>query len=255
MGAFTARSIVRLNKAIYGSIEHCAIGGSAGNGIRVGDPGGHYVNAVQIEKCTFNHNVDAHILLGTSDGEMIAIRDCGFEAGTNTTAIRGATRARDGNGHQLYSPLIEGCWAGDNTKPPVWIDSLYIAAASYPGTIRSCLFGDARRTGKHLILDGPWTVEGCSFQGGTVYSARGGGAGGGPPFDSLQLTALGNNYGVFRPGERIFDAAGFPTAHPWPTNYVSLGNRAPNPSPGDSGGAQHPSVQPAAANRITALHT
>lgn len=260
MGAFTARSIVRLNKAIYGSIERCGITGSAGNGIRVGDPGGHYVNAVQIEKCTFNHNLDAHILIGTNDGENVTIRDCGFEAGTNITAIRGATVARDGKGHALYSPLIEGCWAGDNTKAPIWIDSLYIAGSSYPGTIRSCLFGNARQTGKHLILDGPWTVEGCSFQGGTVYSAHGGGAGGSHPYESLRLTALGNNYAPSKDAEgneflNIFDPHGFPAAHPWPTNYVSLGNHSPIPSQNDSHGQNFSSVQPAAANRITALHT
>jgi predicted HTH transcriptional regulator len=51
---------------------------------------------VKVDNCTFNNSNDAHILLGTSDGENNTIEFCRFEAGNNTTAIRGTTIAVDG---------------------------------------------------------------------------------------------------------------------------------------------------------------
>lgn len=238
-GSFTARSIVRLNKAVIGTISHCHLTGTSGNAIRIGDPGGSYVNAFQVEKCTFNWNEDGHILLGTADGENLVIRDCSFEAGTNTTAIRGATMAHDGGRCQLYSPVIETCWAGDASAATKWIDGLYTTTNDFVGTIRGCLFGNAGG-GMALTLDGTWLVEGCSFDGGSVFSTDSG----------LNLTAIGNFYNAFRPGELIFDPAKFKT---WPASYVSLGNRSATAPPSDPRGPTDPRNAPAAANRITAL--
>lgn len=208
-GSLSARSIVRLNKVVIGTMSHCHLTGTSGNAIRIGDPGGSYVNAFQVEKCTFNDNINAHILLGTADGESIVIRDCTFEAGTRTTAIRGATRAADGGDNALYSPVIECCWFGDAGAPTTWIDGLVAQSNAYTGTIRGCRFASTK--GTHLRLQGRWLVEANSFENGTIYATRGT-----SPLDLIAIANFYNNVShLFYPGD-------FPLGSP-PT-YVSLGN-------------------------------
>jgi hypothetical protein len=208
--SLSARSIVRLNKAVVGTISHCHLTGTSGNAIRIGDPGGGYVNAFQVEKCTFNDNLGGHILLGTADGESIVIRDCTFEAGTRTTGIRGATRAADGADNALYSPVIECCWFGDAGAPTTWIDGVIVQGNAYTGTIRGCRFASTQ--GTHLRLQGHWLVEANSFENGTVYATT--------ATDLLNLVAIANFY---RDVSRLFDPAGFPLGSP--PSYVSLGNQ------------------------------
>lgn len=235
--SLSARSILRLNKAVIGTISHCHLTGTSGNAIRIGDPGGSYVNAFQVEKCAFNFNDNAHILLGTADGESIVIRDCTFEAGINTTAIRGAQAAVDGGSCLLYNPTIENCWCGDASQPTKWVNGLI---AEYPGTIRGCRFASVGPTGVHLTLYGPWNIEGNSFEDGTVYSG------------SPVITAIGNLYNLFRPGEVVFDLKKWPRG--WPTSdFVSLNNVAPSLARTDPRGPQDPHVKPAAATRISDL--
>jgi len=219
----SARSIVRLNKAVIGTISHCGLTGTAGNAIRIGDPGGSYVNAFQVEKCTFNVNNNAHILIGTADGESIVIRDCTFEAGTRTTGIRGATTAVDGGDNSLYSPVIECCWFGDAGAPTTWIDGLIVQsnaqnaaeaglpAAAYTGTVRGCRFASTQG-GTHVRLQGSWLVESNSFEDGTVYATTG--------TASLSLVAIAN---LYNNTSMVFDSAGFPQG--LPARYVSLGNQ------------------------------
>ena len=207
----SARSIVRLNKAVIGTISHCQFTDTAGNAIRIGDPGGSYVNAFQVEKCTFNDNFNGHILLGTADGESIVVRDCTFEAGTAETAIRGATLATDGGDNALYSPVIECCWFGDAGAPTTWIDGLIVQSNAYTGTIRGCRFA-SNRGGTHLSLQGNWLVEANSFENGTVYATG--------DRDSLSMVAIANFYNNT---SRLFDPAGFPQG--FPPRYVSLGNQ------------------------------
>lgn len=218
-----ARSIVRLNKAVIGTISHCGLGVTAGNAIRIGDPGGSYVNAFQVEKCTFNFNANGHILLGTADGESIVIRDCTFEAGIRTTGIRGATRAVDGGDNALYSPVIECCWFGDAGAPTTWIDGLNVQSnahnaaeaglppAGYTGTIRGCRFASTVG-GTHLRLQGAWLVEANSFEDGTVYAAT-------TPAGEMNLVAIANLYNKVT---TLFHPSDFPEGSP--SAYVSLGN-------------------------------
>lgn len=206
----SARSIIRLNKAVIGTISHCHLTGTAGNAIRIGDPGGSYVVALQVEKCTFNENLDGHILVGTADGESIVIRDCTFEAGVRTTGIRGATRAVDGGDNALYSPVIECCWFGDAGAATSWIDGVIVQSNAYTGTVRACRF--ASTEGTHLRLDGRWLVEANSFDRGTVYATTGA--------NLLNLIAIANFYNNV---SQLFDPAGFPVGSP--PAYVSLGNQ------------------------------
>jgi len=77
-----------------------------------------HLTRFQVEKCTFNENLNGHILLGTADGKSIVIRACMFEAGTKTTAMRGATAAVDGGGNALDSPVIECSGAMTQARRP-----------------------------------------------------------------------------------------------------------------------------------------
>lgn len=181
-----ARSIVRFNKAVINQIDHCHWTGGSYN-LRIGDAGGSYVNILTIASCTFNFAANAMIWIGTADGETICIRDCTFEAGTNTTGIYGSQNVPDGGQNQLYSPIIEGNWFGDSSSATKWIDGLVVTSDSYAGIIRNNRFSGTS-SGTHLNnMRGTWVVMGNSFEGGTVYGAQAAG-------HNILAIAIGNYY-------------------------------------------------------------
>lgn len=207
----TARSIIRLNKAVIGQIDHCHLTGAA-NTIRVGDPGGSYVVSLAIEYSTFNFSTDAHILVGSADAESIQINYCTFEAGTNTTAIRGATTAGDGGDNQMYTPVIANNWCGDASGTTVWIKDLRTTSNAFVGTISGNRFAvPGTSSGTHLKLFGKWLVIGNSFEGNTVYDS-------GTPA-AFDLTAISNLYNSVTV---LFNATSFPNGTP--SLYLSLRN-------------------------------
>lgn len=139
------------------------------------------------------------------------IRDCTFEAGTNTSAIRGTSAARDGGDNALYSPVIECCWCGDASGATAWIDGLIVESDAYTGTIRSCRFA-SNAGGTHLNLKGRWLVEANSFEDGTVYDTT--------ASNALDLVAIAN---LYKSVSAVFSAANFPSGAP--PSYISLGNQ------------------------------
>jgi hypothetical protein len=79
----TARSIIRLDRAIIGQISNSQIT-RAQEGIRVGDPGGAYVVSITIDNNTFNFCSTADIMIGSSDAERITIRENTFKPARTT---------------------------------------------------------------------------------------------------------------------------------------------------------------------------
>lgn len=175
----SALSNIRLNRAIIGNIDNIQFAGAV-NPLRLGDPGGSYVVAVQIEKCGFNFADDAHILIASGDAEAIAIRDCTFEAGVNTTAIRGATTAGDGGQNTCYQITIENNWFGDASDVTTWIKDLHPIGPG-PIVVANNYFGGTE-AGSHLSGDGNWLITGNLFTGGTVFSVFDAGGGEHPVF-------------------------------------------------------------------------
>jgi hypothetical protein len=206
-GTFTARSIVRLNKAINGIVQDCGFGGAV-NEIREGDAGGSYVVGVRVTNSTFNHSTDAHIFFGTADGENNTVDNCRFEAGTNTTAIRGATVAVDGAGNLQYNMQILGNWFGDAGAATKWIDSV---GSQTVGTIQGNYFASSgpANSGTHLKLGNKWLVIGNYFADGVAIDST--------AATSLRVTSIGNFYAC---------ASVFPTAWVYanqePLEFVSL---------------------------------
>jgi len=167
-GSTSAAGGIRLSRGIIGTIERCHWAG-AKTGIVLGDPNGQFVNNLVIEKCTFNGQTDCQILLGSNDLEAITVRDCCFEAGTNVTAIRGATGPIDGGQHQTYNMMIENNWFGDSAGNQKWLDNLSTQSNSYFGTIAKNRFAGVGAAGVHLKLNGKWVVYGNTFEGGTLF--------------------------------------------------------------------------------------
>lgn len=181
-----ARSIIRLNKAVINQIDHCHWTGAV-NSLRIGDAGGSYVVVLTIESCTFNFASNAHIFIGSADAEVINIHGCTFEAGTNTTGIRGATIPVDGAQCQVYNFALENCWFGDASANTTWLDGLVTTSDGYTAVIRDCFFGGVN-AGTHLNnLRGSWLVMGNAFSNGTVYGANAAG-------HNIAPLALGNYY-------------------------------------------------------------
>jgi hypothetical protein len=152
----SARSIIRIFKAVNVRIENCALAG-AQNCVRVGETG--YANVIAIEKCVFHHASDAFILIDSGDCETLVVRHCTFEAGTNTTAIKGSSICR------LYAPLIEGNWFGDNSTATVWIDGLRTISDQDFGVISANRMDDVGVGGTFCKLAGKWLVMGNEFLG------------------------------------------------------------------------------------------
>lgn len=212
INTITARSIIRMSQAINGKITDCGLAG-AGNCIRFADSGGPYVVGVKVENCTFNNSTDAHILFGTSGGENNVIEFCRFEAGNNTTAIRGTLIATDGgtSDNAQYSLAIRDCWDGDSGAATFWIKNIISQSNQYPCKIEGCRFATTQ-AGTHLTIKGRWKVEDNSFDGGTIYDCIGG--------DLLNLVAIDNYYNT---PTALFNATRFPAGYPQ-NSYVSLGN-------------------------------
>lgn len=210
--SITARSIIRMSQAINGVIRDCGLAG-AGNCVRFADSGGPYVVGVGVENCTFNNSSDAHILLGTSGGENNYVSRCRFEAGNNTTAIRGTTIAVDGGAsdNAQYSFAVRDSWCGDSGAATTWIKNVISQSNQYPCTISGTRFASTNG-GTHLTLKGRWLVETSSFEGGTVYDSIGG--------DLLNLVAICNYYNT---PSALFNATRFAAGYPQ-NEYVSLGN-------------------------------
>ena len=160
-----ARSIVRFNRVVIGTVDLCHWTGATNN-LRLGDDGGSYVNVLQIEKCCFNFSSTGHIFIGTGDGESITIRDCTFEAGTNTPGIIGSANNR------LYSPVIEGNWFGDASGAVQWISGVNSQSSGFAGTIRGNRFADSIGA-THCVLGGKWHIDTNSFEGSTTAAALG----------------------------------------------------------------------------------
>jgi hypothetical protein len=200
-----------MSQAINGIIRDCGWRGAT-NSLRFADTGGPYVVGVKVDNCTFNNNNDAHILLGTSDGENNVIEFCRFEAGNNTTAIRGTTIAVDGGAsdNAQYSLVVRDCWFGDAGAPTTWIKNVISQSNQYPCKIEAGRFASTQ-AGTHLTLKGRWKVEDSSFEGGTIYDSIGG--------DLLNLVAIDNYYNT---PTALFNATRFPFGMPQNT-YISLG--------------------------------
>lgn len=174
----TATSNLRLNKAIIGDVHHCHFS-DAVNGVRMGDPGGSYTVGVQFRSNTYNNNTDAHVLVGTADGESIKFDGEVFEAGNSTTAIRGATTAGDGGQNQLYDFTVENCWFGDSSAPVTWIKNLH-GVVGNPISILGNRFASNSSNGggsvAHLSGDSIWLIQGNGFEGGDIFTYVNGGA-------------------------------------------------------------------------------
>ena len=200
-GASSAATCVRISRGIIGSIERCHWG-FAKTAVMLGDPNGQFVNNFTIEKSTFNGCSDCMVLVGSSDIEAVTVRDCCFEAGTNTTAIRGTTVAVDGGQNQTYNMMIENNWFGDSAGTQKWIDSLSTQSNSYFGTIAKNRFAGVGAAGTHLTLNGKWLVYGNTFEGGTLFSSADPSHFGGVVF--------ANHYNV----TTVWDATAFPNGAP-----------------------------------------
>jgi hypothetical protein len=211
INSVTARSIVRVSQAINGVIRDCGWRGAT-DSLRFADSGGPYVVGVKVDNCTFNNNNDAHILLGTSDGENNVIEFCRFEAGNNTTAIRGTTIAVDGGAsdNAQYGLSIRDCWYGDAGAPTTWIKNVISQSNQYPCNITGDNRFASTQAGTHLTIKGRWKVEDASFEGGTIYDCIGG--------DLLNLTAIDNYYNT---PTALFNATRFPAGMPQ-NSYISL---------------------------------
>jgi hypothetical protein len=213
-GGGTAESAcIRVSRGIIASIERCQFG-SGQAAIVLGDPGGQFVNNFAIEKCLFAGAIDTGILVGSGDAEGVTVRDCCFEAGTNTTAIRGTSVAVDGGQHQTYNMMIENNWFGDSSGNQKWIDSLSTQSNSYYGTIAKNRFAGVGTTGTHLTLNGKWLVYGNTFEGGTLFKSS----------DPTHFGAVvfGNHYNV----ATVWDPSSFPTGAPDSvTEYGNTGGR------------------------------
>lgn len=208
-GTRTARSIVYMNKAINGIIRDCVWGGATNN-IRFGDPGGAYVVGVKVENCTFNYANDAMILFATGDGENLTVENCRFEAGTNTTAIRGASIAAGDSGNNLlYCPVISNCWFGDASASFTWITGV---SSFISGVISGCRFA-ASGGGTYLNLGGKWLVQGNAFENGSSCFDSGAPT-------SLYITSIANQYGT----TRIFPASWSPSNQS-PRQFVSINDQ------------------------------
>jgi hypothetical protein len=172
-----ARSTLRLNRVIIGSIDHCHFTGAL-NPLRIGDPANQFVGELELSNCTFNFARDTHhIFVGSPDMEQLTIRHCTFEAGTNTGGIRFATIARDGAICQVYNCTMANNWFGDASTSVDWISGIR-AVALNPFLIQSNYFGD-NNGGTHIVCD-PTTgsllnVLGNSFNNGTCVSTQGSG--------------------------------------------------------------------------------
>jgi hypothetical protein len=198
----TARSIVRLNKAINGKIADCGWA-DATNLLRFGDPATDYVVGVKVEGCTFNYADDAMIALNTGDGENLTIDNCRFEASINTTAIKG------GAGNLLYNPVISNCWFGDASASFTWITGL---SSFIAGVVSGCRFA-AAGGGVYLNLGGKWVILGNSFENGSSAFDSGAPTG-------LYITSIGNQYGT----TRIFPA-GWDPSNQSPRQFVSINDQ------------------------------
>ena len=203
----TARSIIRVSKAVIGQIDHCGFSNGL-NAIRLGDPAGQLVNVVLIQACAFTANTNAHIFIGTADGESIGIRDCTFE---NNPGIHGTTVAGDGGQCTVHNMNIDGNWFGDTAGATNWISGL--TCANDTSTIHGNFFYDT--AGTHLTLAGSWLVEANLFSSGAyVYDSI--------VADGLALVAIGNYYNS---ATAIFNPANFINAPGnTPSRYTSLGN-------------------------------
>jgi hypothetical protein len=212
VNTITARSIIRMSQTINGEIRDCGLAGAT-NCIRFADPGGAYVVGVEVNNCTFNNSGDAHILMGCGAGENNRVVFCRFEAGNNTTAIRGTTVAVDGGvgDNAQYSFEVRDCWFGDSGAPTTWIKNVISQSNQYPCVISGNRFASSQN-GTHLTIKGRWKVEDNSFEGGTVYDCIGG--------DLLNLVAFDNYYNT---PTALFNATRFPAGYPQ-NSYVSLGN-------------------------------
>lgn len=181
----SARCNIRLKQAIIGDIHHCTFAGAV-NCLRVGDPGGSYVVQVGVSDSTFNNSSDAHVLIGSADAEQIDFNRITFEAGNNTTAIRGATTALDGGQNLIYNMQIRNSWFGDASSAVTWIKTLHTTAGK-PIIVTGNRFADNGSTSTpHLSGDGIWLIEGNSFEGGDIFQFVSGGA------TSTNIILLGN---------------------------------------------------------------
>lgn len=185
----TTASLLRLNRTVIAEIDNCRFQGSI-NHIVAG--GGSYVNAVTIRDCDFNPSCsDAHIKFSGGDIETPRIRDCTFEAGVNTTAIKCVANTR------LYKPVIDGCWFGDSSGGSVWIDGIALQSNQHVGTIRDCMFFLGGTTNDVAIkfgdsggqnVAGTWLIEGNSILGsGNAFDRYSG-------ITNLSVRAFTNTY-------------------------------------------------------------
>jgi hypothetical protein len=209
----TATSIIRMHKAVIGTIDYCHLTG-ADYCVQYSDlTSSSYVVAVVLEKSTFNFARTADVGLFSGDAETLTFRDLTFEAGVNTTAIKGSA------GTRLYKCLFEGFWCGDASGTVIWIDGLANQSNSHVSTIRDCMFFLAGTTSdvafKMGAVDasnncGTWLIEGNSVLGsGNAFDSY-------TPANYRKVIAIANTYqsltNVWKSG----------TAYP--TTYVSLGN-------------------------------
>jgi hypothetical protein len=162
----SARSILRVNRAHTGTIEYCSWAG-AENCIRLGDPGGDYVNVIEIRRCEFHYSSDAHILIGSADLEACVIDGCTFEAGTVTPGIRGASTAIDGAQCGIYSLEIAHSWFGDASGAVKWISGLRGKFGFSPIAIRNNTMFDTADV--HISgVQGMFIVEDNYFSSGSA---------------------------------------------------------------------------------------
>lgn len=210
----TASSIVRMHKTVIGTINNCHWTGAA-NALRFSDSGGatSYVVAVQVEKCTFNFCTDADIRYFSGDGEMLSVIDCTFEAGINTTAIKGDTSCK------FYKFVCTRCWFGDASATVIWIDGLVNQSNGHVGTISDNAF----------FLSG--TINDVAFKMGASDASNNCGdwlvigntiLGSGNAFDSYTPTAFRKVYAIGNTYMSLTNVWKSGTAYP--DRYVSLAN-------------------------------
>lgn len=107
----TARSLLRLNRAITSAVKNCHF--NYGNvGIRCGDQ--QYAVTVDIDECVFNYQHDSQIRLNAT--EVVSITKCTFEPRADGTpgAIDHATDTWS------YDLNVMGNWFGDATGSGFW---------------------------------------------------------------------------------------------------------------------------------------
>jgi hypothetical protein len=141
-------------------------------------------------------------LFDSADVESVSVKDCVFEAGTNTSGMRGTSINR------LYNPVISGNWFGDGSGALTWIDGLETQSNAFVGTISGNRFASAGTGGVHLNLEGKWLVMGNSFESGSAYDSA-------SP-SNLRVTSISNFYNV----DDIFEPTSFTNGYP--ENYIRL---------------------------------